>query len=234
MDSDAGLVAAVRGVLANAGDPERAASQQTYMKSEMPYRGITSPELRKLLAPLLREYRPTGRRSHEITVRTLWDGATHREEWYAAIAVARHRRARSWLDATSLDLSCHLAVTGAWWDVVDEVASHLVGDALALDRRAATPTVWAWASDADPWLRRTAIVCQLGAKADTDVQLLRHAVEVNVDDSSFWLRKGIGWALREYAKTDPDWVRSEVGRHGDRMSGLTRREATKHLPVVIP
>ncbi|MEJ7832067.1 MAG: DNA alkylation repair protein [Nocardioides sp.] len=229
MNSDGDLVAAIRGVLADAGDPERAASQQAYMKSEMPYRGISSPELRRLLAPLLGDYRPTSRRQHETTVRTLWDSATHREEWYAAIAVARHRRVRSWLDATSLDLSGHLVVTGAWWDVVDEIASHLVGAALAHDRRAATPTIWAWASDADPWLRRTAVICQLGAKVDTDVDLLRHAVEVNVADSSFWLRKGIGWALREYAKTDPAWVRSEVGRHGDLMSGLTRREATKHL-----
>jgi 3-methyladenine DNA glycosylase AlkD len=87
----------------------------------------------------------------------------------------------------------------------------------------------AWAVDEDLWVRRTAVLCQLNHRADTDVDLLGGAVEANVDDRSFWLRKAIGWALREHAKTDPDWVRAEVDRLGDRLSGLSRREATKHL-----
>jgi 3-methyladenine DNA glycosylase AlkD len=123
----------------------------------------------------------------------------------------------------------HLVVTGAWWDVVDDVASHLVGDVLAGHRRGATPTIRAWAVDADLWLRRTAVICQLGHQAETDLDLLRLAIEANVDDPSFWLRKAIGWALRQHARTDPDWVRAEVDRLGDRLSGLSRREALKHL-----
>ena len=87
----------------------------------------------------------------------------------------------------------------------------------------------AWAVDGDPWLRRTAVLCQLRHRADTDVDLLRTAIEANVDDRSFWLRKAIGWALREYAKTDPAWVRAEVTRLGERLSGLSRREALKFL-----
>jgi 3-methyladenine DNA glycosylase AlkD len=73
------------------------------------------------------------------------------------------------------------------------------------------------------------VICQLGLRADTDVALLRHAIDANVDDETFWLRKAIGWALRDYARADPDWVRAEVRRHGDRLSGLSRREALKHL-----
>ena len=78
-------------------------------------------------------------------------------------------------------------------------------------------------------IRRTAVICQVGRRADTDTGLLRHAIDANVDDPTFWLRKGIGWALRDYARTDPDWVRAELSRHGDRMSALSRREARKHL-----
>ena len=63
----------------------------------------------------------------------------------------------------------------------------------------------------------------------TDVDLLRHAIEANLDDATFWIRKAIGWALRDRARTDPDWVRAEVERYGERLSGLSRREATKHL-----
>jgi len=91
---DAELVAAVRSALAAAADPDRAAAQQRYMKSEMPYRGLTAPELARVLRPLLRERPPVDRPSWEATVRSLWDDAEHREERYAALAIARHRRLR--------------------------------------------------------------------------------------------------------------------------------------------
>jgi 3-methyladenine DNA glycosylase AlkD len=129
----------------------------------------------------------------------------------------------------TLDLYRHLVVTGAWWDLVDEIAAHLVGGVLAGHRAEATEVVRAWATDDDLWLRRTAVLAQLRHRSDTDLDLLRFAIESNVDDTSFWLRKAIGWALRSYAATDPDWVRAEVTRLDDRLSGLSRREALKHL-----
>ena len=76
---------------------------------------------------------------------------------------------------------------------------------------------------------RTAVLCQLGVEGETDLDLLRFSIESNVDDTSFWLRKAIGWALRQYARTDPEWVLAEVARLDGRLSGLSRREATKHL-----
>lgn len=220
----------IREALAAAGDPAKAAQQQRYMKSSMPYRGLSSPELRALLRPLLAAYQPASRAAWEATVRELWDRATHREEWYAALSVARHRLARPWLDPGSMPLWRHLVTTGAWWDVVDETATHLVRDTLAGHPAAVAPMVEAWSVDDDPWLRRAAVLCQVGRGADTDVELLRKVVEANVADRSFWLRKAIGWALRDHARTDPAWVWSEVDRLGDRLSGLSRREATKHRP----
>jgi 3-methyladenine DNA glycosylase AlkD len=227
--ADAVLVSSVRRALAEAGDRQVAVGQQTYMKSEMPFHGVPSPVLKRVLRPMLRPYAPDDRSTHEATVRQLWDGATHREERYAALAFARHRRAAAWLDPAALDLHRHLVVTGAWWDLVDETASHLVGAVVAGHRQEATSVMLAWAVDQDLWVRRTAVLCQLRHHAETDVALLRSAIEPNVDDRTFWLRKAIGWALREYAKTDPDWVRAEVARLGERLSGLSRREALKNL-----
>lgn len=220
---------AICAALAAGGDPEKAAQQQRYMKSELPYRGFTAPELKALLRPLLASYEPVDRATWERTVRDLWDGATHREERYAAIAVARHRKARDWLAPESVPLFRHLIVTGAWWDLVDETAQHLVRPALVAHREAMTAVLWDWATDEDLWIRRTAVICQLGLRTDTDLDLLVHAIDANVDDPTFWLRKAIGWALRDYARTDPGWVQAEVLRHGDRLSGLSRREALKHL-----
>jgi 3-methyladenine DNA glycosylase AlkD len=223
------LLEEVRAVLAAAGDPERAAGQQRYMKSAMPYHGVTMPELRRVLRPFLAVYEPTDRAAHEATVLALWEGAEFREERYAALAFARHRRARGWLDPAALDLHRHLVVTGAWWDHVDVIAAHLVGGVLRGHRVETTPVMRAWARDADVWVRRSAVLSQLAHRQDTDTDLLHDVVDVNGDDPSFWLRKAIGWALREYARTDPDWVRAQLAGFGDRLSPLSRREAAKHL-----
>lgn len=226
-EPDRGLVVDLRIALADRADPERAAAQQRYMRSVMPFLGLGLPEVRTLTRATLREHPLPDRETWETTVRTLYDEATYREERYAALAVAR--AGSRWHDPRSVPLWHHLVVTGEWWDLVDETATHLVGPTLAAHPAEVTPVMWDWASDPDPWLRRTAIICQLGRKDRTDLDLLRHAIEANVDDDSFWLRKAIGWALRQHARTDPDWVRAEVERLGDRLSPLSRREALKHL-----
>ena len=223
------MIEEIRAALAGAGDPERALAQQAYMKSAMPYRGISRPELQALLRPHFTSYTPGDRSTWEADVRGLWDGAVFREERYAAISLARHRSAKPWQDVDALELYRHLVVTGAWWDLCDEIAAHLVGGVLGLHRAEATPVIRAWAVDDDLWLRRTAVLAQLRHRADTDLDLLGFAIESNVDDRTFWLRKAIGWALRSYSDTDPEWVRAEVARLGDRLSGLSRREALKHL-----
>lgn len=215
--------------LAAAGDAERAAGQQRYMKSAMPYHGLTLPELRGHLRPHLKWFAPAGPGEWRDTVQTWWDDARYREERYAAIALARHPCARDWQDLDALELYRHLVVTGAWWDFVDDIAQHLVAAVLAADRDAATPVIRRWAVGEDLWLRRTAILCQTPFGSATDLGLLTFAIEQNLDDPSFWLRKAIGWALRQHARTAPSWVQAYVDDLGDRLSGLSRREATKHL-----
>ncbi len=227
------LITDVRDGLAAAGDPERAGRQQAYMKSAMPYRGLTSKELRLLLRPLLAEHRFEDRVAWEATTRRLWDEAGHREERYAALALLRHSAYRPWLDVDLLPLLEHLVRTGAWWDYVDEIASHLVGQVLLDNRAAVTTLMRNWAVDEHLWIRRTAMLCQLRHKQLTDTDLLAHALVANLDDTvlgkEFFIRKALGWALREHAKTDAAWVLDFVGTHAERLSGLSRREALKHL-----
>lgn len=227
------LIAAIRAALAQAGDPERAAGQQRYMKSAMPYRGLTSPVLTATLRPILGDpaYSQADRTRWEATVRTLWDEAEYREERYAALALAGHRRYRAFRDVSTLELHAYLARTGAWWDLVDDLATHHVAPVLLAHRRGATPVVRAWAEDDSLWVRRTAVLAQLPAKSETDTALLAHCLEVNLPGSEFgsefFIRKAIGWALREFAKTDPQWVLDFVGSR--ELSPLSRREALKRL-----
>ena len=231
--ADHRLVTRIRTELAAAGDPERATGQQQYMKSALPFHGITTPELTKLLKPILAGHRIDDRNVWEATIRALWDHATHREQWYAALALADHKHYAEWRDPDTLALYRHLIVTGAWWDVVDVIASRHVGLILGTYRPQVTPQIRRWATDHDLWIRRTAILAQLKHKASTDTDLLADALVANLIHSpfgrEFFIRKAVGWALREYAKTDPDWVEGFLDDAGEDLAPLSRREATKHL-----
>ena len=231
------LVETVRAELARHADPDRAAGQQRYMKSALPYRGLTSPQLTAVLRPILADpgFRMAGREEWETTIRALWDEVAYREEWYAAIALARYRAYRPWVDSESMPLWRHLVVTGAWWDVVDEVATHLVREVLEGAPDVEGLRLREWAVDEELWLRRTAIIGQVGRKERLDQELLTDAIEPNLADRDFFIRKAIGWALRDHARVAPDWVRAFVDAHAGELSGLSRREAMRHLsPAATP
>ena len=207
--ADRELIDALRGAMLPLRDPERAVQQAAYMKSAMPFYGLTRPVMRTTIGPLLRERKFGERAEWEATVRALFDEATHREERYAALTLLRQPRYRSWRDVDVLPLVRHIAETGAWWDLVDEVSS-VAGDALLADREQVSFALRQWAEDECLWVRRT------------------DAIEPNIADREFFIRKAIGWALRVYAKTEPGWVGAFVVDHPE-LSGLSRREALKHL-----
>jgi 3-methyladenine DNA glycosylase AlkD len=215
-----------RSLLADAGDQERAAQMAAYMKTGMPMYGVPSPARTTIVRTLAREFPATTRSEYDGGVRALWRG-THREEKYLAIAYARSFP--RYVTLSSVGMYRMMIIQGAWWDLVDEIATHLVGGVLMNQRERFMPTIERWTTSKDMWLRRTAIISQLRHKDETDVTLLGTACTANLSDTDFFIRKAIGWALREYAKTDPEWVVAYVSNHADEMSGLTRREATKHL-----
>lgn len=224
------LVAAVRAELASAADPEKAEPMRAYLKSTLPMLGVPTPRRTALLRPLLAGHPIADPARWRATVLELWRAAAHREERYAALALARHKPYRAHLlrePVESLGLLDELVVTGAWWDLVDETATRLVGPLLLAHPELLTPVVRAWARDPDRWRRRTAVICQIGGRDRTDAALLAETVEATAADPDFFLRKGIGWALRQHARTDPEWVRSFVAAH--ELSPLSRREAVRHL-----
>jgi len=224
--ADAELIAAVRAGLRTAAEPERAPMMQAYMKSSMPYLGVRVPAVRALVRAEAKRRPPSDRATLEATIRTLWREAAVREERYAATALAGAPAVRPLRAPELIDLYRELIVEGAWWDHVDEL-SHRVGELLAAYPDRIRPVLLGWAVEPDRWLRRVAIIGQLGFRERTDRDLLTAAIEPNADDPDFFLRKAIGWALREYARTDAAWVRRFVETH--RLSPLSVREATKHL-----
>lgn len=214
--------------------PERALGQQTYMKSEMPYHGVAMADVRRITKAVSKAHPFADRNEWENTVLEVWRDATHREQLYVATQLAAHRPYRPWLDHAAMPMIEEMIVTGAWWDHVDALASDHTGQMLSADTEAVRPILWDWATDPIErdgalWRRRTAILCQLKYKESTDLDLLFHAIEASMDSKEFFLRKAIGWALRQYARTDPDEVLAFVDARKDRLSGLSTREALKHL-----
>lgn len=228
--ADRALIEAVRQALAAAADPERAPKMQAYMKSPMPFLGVPAPVAQRAVRALARAHPSAGAEAWRDTILALFREATHREEWYAALTLAGIARYRRYLTPEALPLFEEIVVTGAWWDIVDE-ASHRIGDILEDHRTEATPLIRSWIRDPILWKRRASIICQLGHRDATDLGLLREAIEANLDDRDFFIRKAIGWALREYAKHDMRWVVAYVERLGPRLSPLSRREALKHAPI---
>jgi 3-methyladenine DNA glycosylase AlkD len=223
------LLLALRRELAALGDPERARGAQAYMKSAMPFHGVGAVPLRAVCRSVFAELDLPDPGTFRREVLGVFRGATYREELYAAVELARLKRAAPLRDLAFLPVCEEMVVTGAWWDVVDPVASHLLGELLRKEPRRMRREMLAWAGCGDLWKRRSAILCQLGFKRDTDLDLLYACIEPALGSKEFFLRKAIGWALRQYARTDPEGVRRYVREHADRLSGLSRREATKHL-----
>jgi 3-methyladenine DNA glycosylase AlkD len=223
------LVRAARAGLAERADPAAAGPMRAYMKSEMPFRGVAKPAREVLLRSLVAEHPPADPDELRAVADELWTGAEYREERYLALGLLGHRRHARWADPSWVgSLHRRWIVTGAWWDFTDELANRHVGPLLRAHPGEVTPVVRTWITDPDRWLRRTSVICQLGSGPDTDLELLTAAIEANLADRDFFLRKGIGWALRQHARTDPEWVLAFVAAHPG-LSPLSRREALKHL-----
>jgi 3-methyladenine DNA glycosylase AlkD len=191
----------------------------------MPFHGVRKPELDAIVREALRRHPIVDAEDYRATVQQLW-ALPHREERYAAIAVAR--RQHRFVDVTHVDLYRRLIVEGAWWDLVDDVA-HIIGRLLLADRATMRPLLDVWIDDDDLWLRRTALLSQLDAKDATDAAMLFAYCERRMHEREFFIRKAIGWALRQYARVAPEDVRAFCLSHRRELSALSIREAMKHL-----
>jgi 3-methyladenine DNA glycosylase AlkD len=225
----ADLIVALRDDLARVADPAKAPAMQAYMKSTMPYLGVPTPLMRQVCRAVFAAHPLASFDEWRETALTLWREAEYREVRYAAIALTGAPQYRAYQRLDALPIYEEMIVSGAWWDYVDDLATHRIGTLLALYPEPMRATILAWNRDTNLWKRRAAILAQVSFKTQTDEQLLFACIDSNLGDRDFFIRKAIGWALREYAKTRPGAVRRYVRQHEATLSPLSRREATKHL-----
>lgn len=201
---------------------------QAYMKSTMPFYGISSPELALIFKRVFDAHPQMACTEWRATVLELWRGARFREERYAAIALLSDRRYRDCVRPQVMPVIDEMVTTGAWWDLVDSL-TRVVGGLLRSDPKQMRPLMRRWSTDRNLWKRRVSIICQLGFKRETDLDLLYANIAPNLGDREFFIRKAIGWALRQYAWTDPEEVARYVREHEAELSPLSRREALKNI-----
>jgi 3-methyladenine DNA glycosylase AlkD len=214
----------LRGEFTAAADPARAPAMAAYMRDQFPFLGIPAPAQRRLAATALRDLPVPEEEDVVAFTATCW-AAPEREFQYAACEYAiRHVRRCS---AQFLDHTRTLLTTKSWWDTVDALAANVVGSLVRTHPPLVTVTD-DWIDDTDHWLARTAIIHQLHAKERTDTARLFGYCARRAGDREFFIRKAIGWALREYSKTDAAAVRQFVAGHPE-LSPLSTREALKWL-----
>ncbi len=224
-NSDA-LIHFVRERLDAIRDPQRAKEMAAYMKTDMPFFGVKATERKKIERLIPKHFPVANRKQYDRNVRELWN-QPERECKYLAISTARAFSA--YIDSSSLPLYRTMIIQGAWWDLVDEIAVHLVGEVLRKQPEKVYPLMDAWIEDDDLWVRRTAILCQIRFKEKTDRERLFAYCLNHAHEKDFFIRKAIGWALREYSKTDPEKVLDFCEKHREILAGLSYREATRRI-----
>lgn len=223
------LLEQLRAELRQAAEPARAAGMQAYMKSAMPYHGVPAAAMRATCRRVFAELHFDSAAGWRAAVLGVWRGAQFREERYAAIELTEHRLARPFQELAALPMYEEMIVSGAWWDYVDVLATHRLSALLKKEPLALRKAMREWSRSDDLWKRRSAILCQLPLKAETDLALLTDCITPALSSREFFLRKAIGWALRQYARTSPQWVLDYVQAHQAELSPLSQREALKHL-----
>ncbi len=223
------LLAVLRTKLAAVAFPANAPAMQAYMKSGMPYLGVSAVPLRQVCREVFAGCGYEDTASWQKDVLEIWRGAKYREERHCAIELTGIRKCAAFQRMDALPMYEEMIVTGAWWDYVDSIAGHRLNQILRNEPAKMKRAMLVWSRCDDMWKRRSSILCQLKMKQDTDLNFLYACIKPSLGSQEFFLRKAIGWALRQYAWTDPNEVGRYVAENESRLSGLSKREALKNI-----
>jgi 3-methyladenine DNA glycosylase AlkD len=229
------VIDALRAAFAAHADPARAAPMQAYMKSALPFYGIAAPWRRQLTRAVAKAHPAPDTAALARTMQMLWRTARFREERYAAIELPRSGRAhRELVNLELLPVLEEMIVSGSWWDFCDDISGHALAVLLERHPREMKPLLRRWARGDNLWLRRAAMLCQRGLGPDAfDARLLYDTILPSIGNGrfadEFFIRKGIGWALRERSYAAPDEVAAFCREYAGDLAPLTRREALKAI-----
>ncbi len=202
---------------------ENSLAMKAYMKDRFEFLGIKSPLRKELQKEFLKNIDKEASINKNL-VKLLWNENSREFQYLAMDYLVKVKKQLQKEDITFME---ELITTKSWWDSVDLIASHLVGEICKMYPDLVDEYILKWSTDENMWLRRTSILYQLKYKGNLDTENLEKVIKVNINDKEFFIRKSIGWALREYSKTNKEWVRNFI--NNNKLSSLSIKEASKYL-----
>lgn len=203
---------------------ERASGQKAYMKNQFEFLGIKAPDRQHIQKPfLIKAYLPPKTELFPL-IRQLWDQPFREYQYFGQELMQKYAKS---FEKKDIDLLEFMITHKSWWDTVDFIAAKLVGAYLKIYPEERKPLVEQWLASKNVWLQRTALLFQLKYKKDTDTELLSQTINSLIGSKEFFINKAIGWVLREYGKTNPEWVVEFADR--TKLDNLSRREALRRI-----
>ena len=212
--------------LEHQGVEKDALAMSAYMKGLFPFLGLKKPLRAALTKPLFERTNLPPKAELQATCEALW-ALPERE--YQMVALDLIRKFERQLTPEDLPWVKSLILAKSWWDSVDFLATHAVGALLERYPAQIRPVLETWIHDPNMWLNRSAIIAQVLYRKNFDVDFLEASILPHMPSKEFFLRKAIGWALRSYEARNPQWVLAFVEAHRSELSGLSIREALKHV-----
>lgn len=204
-------------------DEENAVNMAKYMKNQFDFLGINKPELKKIEREYFKEIKNRKYIDYDFVNKCYDDN--NREFQYVAIDYLINKK--KYLTNKDVPFIKNLIVTKSWWDTSDMIYK-LIAD-MALKYEDINEILISWSKDNNIWLRRVSIIHQLHRKEKTNIELLEKIIVNNFGSDEFFINKAIGWALRDYSKTNKEWVSNFINKYKDKMANLSIKEASKYL-----
>ncbi|RAK06352.1 DNA-7-methylguanine glycosylase [Halanaerobium saccharolyticum] len=212
----------IRSSLTSQADPEKAEAMASYMRDQFPFYGLRAAERRKILRKYMRQENRPGYTQLETVIKKLWQLPEREFQYFAQELILKYQNEYT---EDIISLFEYMITHKSWWDTVDHIAKKLVGEYFKIFPHKRDQKIKSWLDSDNIWLQRTALLFQLGYKEETDAQLLFDIIEELKEIDEFFIQKAIGWALREYSKTEPIAVVKFANTH--QLSTLSEREALK-------
>ncbi len=202
---------------------EKTLSMKKYMKNQFDYFGLIMPFRRKFCTEYIRKNPLTSIIEIENIVKELWQYPQREYQYFAIELLAFYKKL--W-NVDTIKIINEIIITKSWWDSVDFISSYLCSPYFKKFPEQIQLITFNWNRSENFWLRRSSLLFQLKYKKETDTKILTNYIQNLILSKEFFIRKAIGWVLREYSKTNPDWVVAFVCQH-QQLSGLSKREALK-------
>ena len=200
-----------------------AESMEKYMQDKFRFLGVRGASRTEIY----KKYFPEARKSKSIDWDFIENCWNKEEREFQYVVVYYLKAMQKFLKREDISRLKYLIVTKSWWDTVDLLAK-VVGS-LVIRIEGYDQIMLEWSKDSNIWLKRVAILYQLSLKEKVDKQVLERILVNNLGDSEFFINKAIGWALRDYSKFNPEWVREFIEKNKNGMANLSIREASKYL-----